>query len=76
VSYSYTAEDGRKVSEKDKKLKATPFGLFGLFHAYVLLPLEKMAKISGDWDKVIVGVILGKILADARAGSVIVPGAN
>ena len=50
ATYRTKNEDGTVVTLKDKKIKCTPFGLMGLFDAYVIAQLEKIGKISSDWE--------------------------
>jgi hypothetical protein len=45
------SEDGEKVTaKKDKYVKATPFGVMGLFDAYVIGMLSKVGDIAKDLD--------------------------
>lgn len=52
ATYRTREEDGRVITVKDKKFKCAAFGAMGLFDAYVIGMLEKMAKITGDYEKV------------------------
>lgn len=42
VAYKTTDETGMVTTRKEKKVKAKPFGLMGLFDAYVLFQLKKI----------------------------------
>jgi hypothetical protein len=42
VSYRSTDENGMITTLKDKKIKSMPFGLMGLFDAYVLFQIKKI----------------------------------
>ena len=50
VSYRSKSDDNTIMTLKDKKLKCKPFGLVGLFDAYVIVQLEKVGEIGKGWD--------------------------
>src|ERR1700733_10823972 len=45
VAYRSRDENGVVVTRKDKKVKSKPFGLMGLFDAYVLIQLKKTQEV-------------------------------
>ena len=52
MKISTVNENGEPVKKSDDYVKSTPFGLMGLFDAYFIQSLEKVAKALADFDKV------------------------
>jgi hypothetical protein len=50
ATYRSKNEDGTVITLKRKKCDVKPFGLMGLFDAYVIIQLEKIGEIGKNWD--------------------------